>query len=258
LLVQHGKISPDDKIRKFIPELPVIYDQITIRHLLTHTSGIPDYYEFIEPHKGFNNQDVLQVLLKIDSLDFEPGSKYSYSNSGYVLLSILSERISGKSFAEFLKDSAFEKAGMKYTVVYDENAKRIKNRAVGYGADSSITDYRFRTTGGGGIFSNVEDLYRWHLALSSGIILNENTQQLAYQPAVLNNGRKVYYGFGWQIDPENPHHVFHSGDLEGFRTHFDRRLDEKIVIILLTNNSSGILRWMTDLIYGTIKADLLR
>ncbi|HLF33473.1 MAG TPA: serine hydrolase domain-containing protein [Cyclobacteriaceae bacterium] len=258
LLIQDGRISPDDRIRKFIPELPPTYDNITFRHLLTHTSGIPDYYEFTEPREGFNNHDVFQILLKIDSLEFVPGSRYSYSNSGYVLLSILTERISGKSFAEFLKENAFEKAGLKYTVVYDENAKRVKNRAVGYGADSAITDYRFRTTGGGGIFSNVEDLYRWHLALSSGSILKDNIQKLAFEPFLLNNDSTVFYGFGWEIDPKNPKHIFHSGELEGFRTHFDRRLDEGIVIILLTNNSSGILRWMTDLIYGAIKAHHLR
>ncbi len=253
LLLQQGKIQLDDQIIRYLPELPSIYEGISFRNLLNHTSGIPDYYEFAELHDGFTNADVLNALLSIDSLEFRPGARYKYSNSGYVLLSILVNRISGQSFADFLNENGLDKAGLEHTVVFDEQAGSLPNRAIGYGQDSSITDYRFRTTGGGGIFSNVEDLYKWHLALNSQEILPSNIQQLAYEPAILTNDSTVYYGFGWNIDPANPHHVSHGGDLEGFRTFFDRYLDQKMVIILLSNNSCERLQDMSDKIYKILK-----
>jgi len=250
LLLQQGKIRLDDLIIRYIPELPSFYERITFRHLLTHTSGIPDYYEFAELNDGFTNNDVLKVLLNIDHLEFQPGSRYQYSNSGYVLLSILVDRISSVTFANYLREHALEPAGLEHTVVYDEQAESLSNRAIGYGQDSTITDYRFRTTGGGGIFSNVEDLYKWHKALTSYFILPPDFQEQAYQPSVLNNDSTLYYGFGWNIDPANPRHVSHGGDLEGFRTFFDRYLDQDIVIILLSNNSSEKLEEMADRIYN--------
>jgi CubicO group peptidase (beta-lactamase class C family) len=249
LLIQKGEISPDDQIMKYLPELPNCFHQITFQNLLNHTSGIPDYYEFAQLHDDFTNGDVLNALLSIDSLEFVPGTKYKYSNSGYVLLSILVERISGKRFAEFLKENILDKAGLRQTIVYDEYAPEPANRVIGYGTDSLITDYRYRTTGGGGIFSNVEDLYKWHLALLAGKILEPDILQLAYSPCTLKNDSTVYYGFGWNIDPDDPKHVFHGGDLEGFRTWFDRRLDNGKIIVLLSNNSSEYLEEIAEKIW---------
>jgi CubicO group peptidase (beta-lactamase class C family) len=241
LLVQQGKIILDERITQYIPELPEFYKDITFRHLLNHTSGIPDYYEFMEPFDGFTNEDVLEVLINLDSLEFKPATKYTYSNSGYVLLSILVKRISGSSFANFLKNNAFDRIGLKHTIIFDPYAHKPEKRAIGYGKDGTLTDYRFRTTGGGGIFSTVTDLYLWHKGLSTNLILKDDFMDLAYQPAVLNNDSIVFYGFGWFIDPEDNQHVYHDGDLEGFRTLFDRRLDNGKVIILLSNNSSAAL-----------------
>jgi len=238
LLIQEGKITPDEHITKYLPELPGVYKYITFRHLLNHTSGIPDYYDFAPLFDGFTNTDVLKVLIDVDSLEFEPGTQYKYSNSGYVLLSILVDRISEMRFAEFLKNNALDKAGLNQTIVFDEYAPEPADRAIGYGSDSTLTDYRFRTTGGGGIFSNVEDLYRWHLALLSGDFLSDEVLQMAYAPTTLKIDSIVYYGFGWDLDPDDRQHVSHSGDLEGFRTWFDRELDTGNVIILLSNNSS--------------------
>jgi len=251
-LLQEEKIRLDDQVVNYLPELPSVYNGITFRNLLNHTSGIPDYYEFAELYDGFNNDDVLKVLLTIDRLEFQPGTRYRYSNSGYVLLSILVGRISEKTFADFLQTNAFNPAGLEHTVVFDEQAGPVTSRAIGYGQDSTITDYRFRTTGGGGIFSNVEDLYKWHHALTVYRILPQDIQELAYQPAVLNNDSTAYYGFGWEIDPENPRHVSHGGNLEGFRTFFNRYLDQDIAIILLSNNSSDRLEEMADSIYAIL------
>lgn len=252
LLVQQGKIRLEDKIRRYFPELPEIYESITVKQLLTHTSGIPDYYEIMEPQPGFTNQDVLDVLKGIRKLDFQPGDQYHYSNSGYVLLSTLTNRASGETFAGFLKKQAFGKAGLRNTIVFDKQATPVENRAIGYGPDSTLTDYHFRTTGAGGIFSNAEDLYRWDRALSSYKILDKRIQDLAYQPVKLNNDSTVYYGYGWAIDPEDPYHVYHAGELEGFRTFFDRHMDNEITVILLSNNSSSVLEKLSGEIYNMI------
>ena len=165
ILKQESLLDFDDTIRQYLPELPVVYHGITIRDLLHHTSGIPDYYNFANPQPGFTNQDVLNVLVKVHELEFKPGTKYRYSNSGYVLLSIIVSRVSGKPFSKFVRAEIFKPLKMSRSVVFDSSAKPVKNRAIGYAANGVTTDYHFRTTGGGGIFTNVEDLYRWDRGL---------------------------------------------------------------------------------------------
>ena len=246
LLVQSGDIQLDDRIRVYLPELPEIYQEITFRNLLNHTSGIPDYYNFARLFKGFTNSDVLKTLSSVEELEFEPGTQYNYSNSGYVLLSILVERISGSSFADYLNDNALQKAGLESTIIYDQYAKEPESRVTGYRNDGKLTDYKFRTTGGGGIFSNVEALYIWHQALSMNSLINKDLINLAYQPTILKDSKIEYYGFGWFIDPDDPQHVRHDGTLEGFRTFYDRQLDTGHVIVLLSNNSSKRLGQITN------------
>ena len=238
MLFQRGDIELDESIRIYLPELSEIYQEITFRNLLNHTSGIPDYYNFAKLFPGFTNSDVLNSLTAVEELEFDPGTQYRYSNSGYVLLSILVDRISGSSFANFLKENALQKAGLKNTIIYDQYAEEPDYRVRGYGNGGKLTDYTFRTTGGGGIFSNVEDLYKWHQALSNYAVINKDIMNLAYQPTTLKNSAVEYYGFGWFIDPDDPEHVMHDGNLEGFRTLYDRQLNNGNVIILLSNNSS--------------------
>ncbi len=254
LLIQNGSIAPDDPIYPHLPELPDLYFGITFRNLLNHTSGIPDYYNFAQLFNGFTNSDVFKELTKVDNLEFEPGTQYKYSNSGYVLLSILVDRISGSSLANYLTENAFQEAELTNTIVYDQFAEEPERRVTGYGKDGTLTDYQFRTTGGGGIFSNVEDLYKWHKALSSNSLIKEDYMKMAYQPAILKNDSTVYYGFGWFIDPDDPNHVHHDGTLEGFRTLFDRQLDNWNVIIILSNNSSEYLDEITEKIRELLKS----
>ena len=240
----------DDTIRQYLPELPSIYHGVTIRNLLNHTSGIPDYYNFANPQPGFTNQDVLNVLKDVQELEFEPGTKYRYSNSGYVLLSIIVSRISGKTFANFIRSEIFKPLKMKRSVVFDSHAKPIRNRAVGYAANGVTTDYHFRTTGGGGIFTNVEDLYRWDRGLyTDKIVPQDLLKKEAFSPTILKDGSKVYYGFGWQLEKDHPNIVWHGGELEGFRTRIFRDTDHKIAIILLSNNSCLKLKDITNDIY---------
>jgi len=251
-LIENGNISLEDKIVNYVPELPEIYNDITIKNLLNHTSGIPDYYNFAKLFDGFSNSDVLNVLTSVNQLEFQPGVQYKYSNSGYVLLSVIVHRISGVSFSDYLTEKAFIKAGLTNTIVFDEDAGPIKNRAIGYSKNGNLTDYKFRTTGGGGIFSNVEDLFLWHLAITQGNIIDEQIINIAYQPTVLKNGKIAYYGAGWEIDKKDLNHVFHTGTLDGFRTYFDRQLNNRQVIILLSNNSSDFLEEMVNKIHESL------
>ena len=254
LMIQQGLIDPLDLIYPYLPELPDIYKEISFQNLLQHTSGIPDYYDFASLSDGFTNADVLNVLSQVESLEFEPGHQYKYSNSGYVLLSILVERVTGIRFANYLYQNAFQPYELKNTVVYDQYAKEPEWRVTGYGEDGSLTDYRFRTTGGGGIFSNVEDLYKWHNTLSAYNLIKKKIMDLAYQPTKLKNDSTIYYGFGWFIDPDDPKHVYHTGTLEGFRTFYDRQLDNENVIIILSNNSSAYLNEMVEKIRTLIES----
>jgi CubicO group peptidase (beta-lactamase class C family) len=150
------------------------------------------------------------------------------------------------SFADFLSENAFKSAGLNQTVVFDEYAEPLKNRVIGYAVDGTLTDYQFRTAGGGGIFSNVADLYLWHKILSYGDLMEERVIEMAYKPTILENDSIVYYGAGWKIDPLDHEHVFHTGTLEGFRTYFDHKLNNGQVIILLSNNSSEYLEDIVD------------
>lgn len=241
MLVDQGKLSLDQQLSDFFPELP--YKRpISIRNMLNHTSGIPDYYELGIYKKGMKNSDVYQALLNDTSLDFEPGSQYSYSNSAYVLLSMIAAKASNISFKEFVQDQIFGPLGMKNSVVFDETTSTIPLRAIGHTEDGKVKDYHAYTTGGGGIFSNVGDLAIWESALYTEKLIPQSLLQEAYKPAELSNGEISYYGFGWVLDKENPNKVSHTGSLEGFRNLMARNMEKKRLIIFLTNNSNGDLK----------------
>lgn len=245
MLEAEGKLSVDDYIRRFFPDLPVWADSVRLRHLMNHTSGIPDYYDLGIARPGFTNADVYDALLKVDKLDFTPNSQYAYSNSGYVLLSMVIERVSGQSFKQFMESRIFQPLNMKHSLVFDAQTPPIPGRAIGYTPDLKRDDYQFYTTGGGGIFSNVDDLFLWNRALYTDQLISQQKLQQAYTPATLADGTLSHYGFGWRIDPENPQVVQHSGSLNGFRTFIRREMDKQYCIILLTNHSND---WLEEIV----------
>ena len=251
LLEADGKLSFDDPIITYLPELEKTVGGITIRQMMNHTSGLPDYYALGIFKEGMRNADVLKAMTEIDSLDFEPNAEYSYSNSAYVLLSIIAERVSGKSFGAFLNEKVFLPLNMLNTVVYDETKPEISHRVKGHNEDGSLNDYNAFTTGGGGIFSNVEDMYLWDRALYQDKVINQEKLQGAFTPAVLSNDSLSYYGFGWMLDKDFPGQVRHSGSLAGFRTYIFRDTKSKTVIILLsnfTNNASALTNKIRDVL----------
>lgn len=240
ILETQGKLSFEDKLSKFFPEFPDYADKISIDHLLTHTSGIPDYFSLGIYKPDLTNKDVLETLIKQKHLEFEPGEKYSYSNGGYVLLSLIVEQASDEPFHAFLKKNVFEPLGMERSLVFDESKPHIVNRAAGYSGDGKRADYEILTTGDGGIYSTVEDLYKWDRALYSNKLISNKDLQKAFTPRVLTNGRSTNYGYGWMIKSRSQEKtVFHGGSLSGYRTFIERQLESENTIIVLSNGGDS-------------------
>ena len=240
MLTEKKKLGYDDKIVDYFPELPDFMREVTVRNLLNHTSGLPDYYAMGMYVDSMTNDMVLKVILDLKSLEFPPGQKYSYNNTGYVLLSMLIERVSKKSYRKFLRWQIFDPIGMEYSEVFDGTQPKMSGRARGHTQSGERNDYKAQTTGAGGIYSQVDDLFLWDQALYKDYLVKKEFQNLAYTPARLNNGEPSYYGFGWVLEAKNPKVVQHSGSLAGFRSYFYRDMDNKNTIILLSNFTNDV------------------
>ncbi len=237
ILKERGLLSYEDKLSSFFDDFPEYGDDVTIRHLMTHTSGVPDYFALNVYKPGLTNRDIYEVLIELDSLNFTPGSKYAYSNGGYVLLSMIVEKVSGDPFHLFMKENIFQPLGMNNTLVYDTSAPALANRAVGYNL-GRLDDYEILTTGDGGMFSNVDDLHRWLVSLSKNPLVSQNALDEAFTPYVLSNGDTTTYGYGWGVDLE-VNRINHGGQLSGYRTYLTKYLDTNVAFILLTNNGDA-------------------
>ncbi|MFC2084690.1 serine hydrolase [Bacteroidota bacterium] len=236
ILKEQDKLNYNDKLSDFFPEFPPYADTVTVKHLMTHTSGIPDHFRLGSYKPDLTNNDVLNLLVKQDTLDFEPGERYSYSNGAYVLLSMIVEKASGVPFHEFMEENVFDPLDMDNSLVYDESKPEILNRATGFNMYGEKDDYDILTTGAGGIYSTVVDLYKLDRALYSEKLVTQETLDEAFTSFELNDGSKTNYGYGWGIREEDDGKIVaHSGGLNGFRTYFERHLDKKNTIALLTN-----------------------
>ncbi len=240
LLQQKGVLNYNDKASKYIKELPKYAQQITIYQLLTHTSGLKDYEGILKQNENLTNKTVLKWLQNLSSLNFPSGTKYEYSNSGYVLLSLIIEYSSGKIFNEFIEENILIPLKMKHTFVYDETKPEILDKAVGFNKENQTDDYNQLTTGDGGIYSTPSDLYKLDKALRSSTFINKENQKLMYETPMLENKKKGEYGFGWFILNENNTKIaMHTGGLNGFRSLFWRDLDHNITLITLTNQGDS-------------------
>lgn len=241
LLRQDGRVGLEGSVRKWLPGLPSAADGMTVRHLLTHTSGLIDYEDLIPEGATaqLRDADVLRLLEAEDRGYFPPGRQYRYSNSGYVLLSLIVARASGEGFASFLRNRIFVPLGMRHTVAFEAGVSAVAHRAFGYSAaggswmrtDQSLTS---ATLGDGGIYSSVDDLARWDAALYDGRLLQPESLRLAFQPATATDDPSVQYGFGWRITGETR---WHSGETLGFRNVIVRWLQHRLTVIVLTNRN---------------------
>lgn len=242
LLAEDGKLGIDDPLKRWLPSLPAVADTMTIRHLLSHTSGLIDY-EDVMPEKlegQLHDIDVLHILEGQDRSYFAPGTSYRYSNSGYALLALIVGKASGQDFASFLRQRIFLPLGMQDTVALEEGRSTVVNRAYGY----SETDGRWTRTdqsstsavlGDGGIYSSIQDLARWDAALYDDRLLSDASRKLAFSHATATDEPDVpYYGFGWRINGDM---MWHSGESIGFRNVILRYPREKLTVILLSNRN---------------------
>ena len=251
MLVEEGKIAVSDKISKFIADSPATWKEITVRHLLTHTSGIPDYTGegqagnevAISYRKDYTEDEMVQGFEKAP-LDFQPGEKWSYSNSGYVILGVIIHKVTGKFYGDFLQERIFQPLEMKATRIISE-ADIIPNRCAGYELVKGVLKNQewvapmLNTTADGALYTNVLDLARWDAALYTEKLLKRASFEQMWTAVTLNNGKTYPYGFGWDVEKVNGHRLYeHGGTWQGFKMHIARYVDDKLTIILMTNMGS--------------------
>jgi CubicO group peptidase (beta-lactamase class C family) len=269
LLVADGKLGYEETLQRIFPEFPAYGRAITVRNLLNHTSGLPDYEDLMDraekqkgpiwsPERQIRDGEVLGLLEKETVGKFAPGSRWEYSNSGYVLLGLIVSKRSGMPFGAFLRERIFAPLEMKGTLVFEKGKNEVPRRAYGH----SMIDNRFvetdqsstsATQGDGGVYSNLLDLSKWDDALRNHTLLGEKEFAPALSPPALPpgaearlagdappsmRGRPVAYGFGWFLDLGDPQPVaWHYGDTMGFKTAIVRCLGESASVIVLSNRT---------------------
>jgi len=249
MLAERNRLSLNEKLTDFFPEFPDRGRTITVRHLLTHTSGLIDYEDVIP--KGTTipvlDRDVLRLLLQQDKTYFPPGSKFRYSNSAYSLLALIVEVRSGQTFAHFLRANIFDPLRMKNTLAYEQGSAHIPHRAYGYSVDGDgfkRTDQSLTSSvlGDGGIYSSVADLAKWDAALASPRLVSRKTLSQIFTPGPETDEPGVRYGFGWYVgEYRGRKEIWHSGTTRGFSTRIIRYPDDKLTVILLTNRNEAQL-----------------
>ncbi len=244
-LVEEGKLSLQDDLTKFLPDYPTQGKKITVEQLLNHTSGIKSYTGMDEWDATVRRKDFTPLELvdyfKNQPMDFEPGADWSYNNSGYILLGYIIEKVSEKTYAEYIDEQFFKPLGMKNSY-YGEVRPVIKNRAYGYTEDGSggylNADYLSMTQpyAAGSLLSTVEDLYTWTKAVHSGKVIKQESLKKAFTPWILPNGHDTRYGYGWQIgNLLGSPTVEHGGGINGFLSTLMYLPGEDICVAMMTN-----------------------
>lgn len=257
ILAEQGKLNYDDPVSKYVQELSRSErtSKFTIRHLLTHTSGIPDFGDLGVDDSHLTKKGLIEVLSQKESLFSNPGQKYRYSNPGYVLLAIVAERISGHSFSDFLEQEIFKPLGMSSTFVYDSLLKRNQQAAIGFNQFGQEDDVQATSIpGDGGMYSTVDDLFRWDQALYTDILVRQSALSAAFTPGKVEEGTSTY-GFGWNVGENGSgKYVWHTGSTAGFRAFIERRLIERVTVILLTNKGNSKRTEICDAILNILSA----
>jgi CubicO group peptidase (beta-lactamase class C family) len=258
LLVHDGKLRYEQTLTEVFPEFPSYGKTITIREILNHTSGLLDYEDLMAKQYGNTPDDqipqisdagVLALMEKASTTQFAPGSKWQYSNSGYCVLAMVIEKISGKSYGEFLKERIFVQLKMSNTLAYEKGKNEVPNRAYGHTADGTTfheTDQSSTsaTLGDGGVYTSLADLAKWDTALAAHTLLSAAEMRPALTPVrpsaspAQENGHSVSYGFGWFLDPYHGHErMWHYGETIGFRTSIQRFPKDRLTVIVLSNRA---------------------
>lgn len=263
MLAERKQLSLGESLTAFFPEFPDYGKAITVRHLLTHTSGLIDYEDEVPEGTTIPvlDQDVLRILVAADvrrrtardtaanhlvtsvATYFPPGTQYRYSNSAYALLALIVEVRSGQKFAHFLKANLFEPLKMTNTLAYEQGYALVPNRAYGHSLKSNVwqrTDQSLTSSvlGDGGIYSSVTELAKWDQALYKSKLISEPMLQLAFTPQTPTDKPGRSYGFGWYLtEYRGLKEIYHSGETIGFRTRLVRYPEKKFTVIILANRS---------------------
>ena len=248
LQVEDGKLALEDPITKYFPDAPASWRPITVRHLLTHTSGIPDYTESLEEHssqginfrRDYSEEELAKAAFNLP-LEFEPGSRWKYSNTGYLLLGVIIHKVSGRFYGEVLTERVFTPLGMKTARIISE-AEIVPNRAAGYRlVNGELKNQEWvapslNTTADGALYLSTLDLLAWARGLRSGAVLKPQSWSAIYTPVTLKSGKTYPYGFGWFIEQSQGKPWYrHSGSWQGFKTYVSRYLADDLAILVLAN-----------------------
>jgi CubicO group peptidase (beta-lactamase class C family) len=258
-LVHDGKLRYDDHLTDIFPDFAPYGRTITVRHLLNHTSGLQDYEDLMpQPspklpveQTQIHDASVFELLKQQKATKFAPGSKWAYSNSGYVLLGLVLEKVSGQPFPDFLHDRVFAPLKMTNTLAYVRGKSEIPNRAFGHSLESGgwkETDQSptSATLGDGGVYTSIKDLAKWDQTLRQHTLLSEKEMQPALTPVQVPDGAvtepdgtAAAYGFGWFLNPYHGHlRMWHYGETVGFRTTIQRFVKDDLTVIVLSNSSN--------------------
>lgn len=240
ILVEDGKLGLDDKINKYFTDAPSEWSNITVRHLLTHTSGMQGYPEDLDFRADYT-EDSLYKRIKTVPLAFQPGEKWAYSNLGYVMLGILINKVSGKFYGDFLKERVFTPLAMATARIITEY-DIVPNRAAGYLLmNGELKNQRWvsptiNTTADGSLYLTALDMAKWEAGLNAGKLLKKENYNAMWTPVKLNSGKTHPYGFGWAINSINGKQLIeHGGTWQGFKTTITRYPEKKLTVIVFAN-----------------------
>ena len=249
LLVQDGRLSLDDQVRKHIPELPDYGVPLTIRHMLTHTSGLRDWGSIASiagaprTTREYTHAHVLDIVSRQKSLNFTPGTQWSYSNTGFNLAAIIVDRVSGTTFADFSRRRIFEPLGMTSTHWRDDHRRIVKNRAMAY--STAAVGYEIEMPfenvhGNGGLLTTVGDLLKWNENFVTPVVGDPKLLMQMQTVGKYDDGRDLDYGLGLYVRPlDGVKNVYHSGSTAGYRAHLNRFPESHTSVAVLCNASDG-------------------
>jgi D-alanyl-D-alanine carboxypeptidase len=243
LLVEDGKLELDDRVSRYLANTPKAWEGITIRHLLTHTSGLGDPYEALDFRKDYSDEELIALEAGIPVLS-APGARWAYSNMGYHLLGFICNKAGGAFYGDQLRERIFQPLGMGTRIISESDI--VPHRAAGYewvhGAlkNQSWVSPKLNTTADGSLYLTAHDLALWDMALSGKKILTEKIRSASWTPVTLNDGSTAPYGYGWDLSPVNGHRtISHGGSWQGFKTAIERYVDDKLTVIVLANSASA-------------------
>jgi len=265
LLNERNQIQLTDTVNDYFPDFP--YEHVTIKNLLNHTAGLPNYFWVAEhkwqQKKAPTNSEMMKLLESSNVLRyFKPGRNFDYSNTGYFVLASIVEKVSGTRFSTFLKNNIFEPLQMKHSYVYSfENDSIKENQLDGYRLYRGWKHLKINNTvndaivGDKNVYTTIEDLFKWTLGLNSGKLLSKESLDLMYSKGETVYGRKVPYGFGFRIDTKDQKIIYHYGKWNGFSTGLTKYLEDDLVVIVLEHTSYSAMSALNKKIKKIVTED---